>query len=119
MTDIHEIANDWANTVAWSRKRRDYANNVLRFFRGDEGYSGGSFIDSLLTCLSNADETNIERIRLGLPDLVELFLLGQRTRGGLERLREIGGRKVSQLIIGWLLPDAAERANALLSGGVA
>lgn len=88
-----EAANEWAANTVSEYKRRDYANNVLRFFRGDEGYSGGSFVDSLLTCLSKADETNIERIRLGFPDLVELFLLGQRTRGGLERLREIGSAK--------------------------
>lgn len=93
MTDIPEIANDWANTVSEGWKRRDCANNVLRFFCGNEGYSGGSFVDSLLTCLSNADEANIERIRLGFPDLVEFFLLGQRTRGGLDQLREIGGAK--------------------------
>ena len=69
-------------------RSQEIAYNTLNYFRGDEGFSGGSFALALLDAASRADNNNLDRLARGFPDEIAAYRLATDHVDGLDLLRQ-------------------------------
>ncbi len=81
---MHVITEEGSTPIT-----REVANNVLNWFRADEGYPAGSFFETLYLAASKADALNQARLALGFPAEMAAFLIAQKQPDGLDFLRVV------------------------------
>jgi hypothetical protein len=78
------------------------ANQVL-WHSGNGGYEPGSFVNKLIGTIANADDLNRGLLGLGFPGYVQAVNLIERSRDGVDYLKEIDARPEPG-IVGTILP---------------
>jgi len=68
---------------------REIANNVLHFFRSNEGYPAGGFFHALYEAAARADRQNMDRLESAFPGEIGAFRLAVERADGMNQLRQI------------------------------
>lgn len=69
----------------------DTARHVLWHYGRDGGMQPGNGTRTLMVAIDAADMVNVERLRLGFPELVTAMLTAKNDIGGVEQLQQIVG----------------------------
>ncbi|MER7806119.1 hypothetical protein [Streptomyces sp900116325] len=69
----------------------DTARHVLWHYGSDGGLQPGNGTQRLMEAIDAADMVNVERLRLGFPELVGAMLTAKNDLDGISRLQQIAG----------------------------
>jgi hypothetical protein len=69
----------------------DTARHVLWHYGADGGMQPGNGTQRLMEAIDAADMVNVERLRLGFPELVGTMLTAKNDMDGIARLQKIVG----------------------------
>ncbi|WP_097982857.1 hypothetical protein [Streptomyces sp. f150] len=67
----------------------DTARHVLWHYSRDGGIRPGRGTQSLMEAIDAADMANVEKLRLGFPELVAAMLTAKNDIGGIAKLQQI------------------------------
>jgi hypothetical protein len=74
----------------------DVAAHVLAHYGREGGYQAGSFTTDLLSAMSKADPTNLDRLALGFPEYVAAVAAVQYDPNGVARLQDIAAGRCTR-----------------------
>ncbi|MFE9949344.1 hypothetical protein ACFYRJ_17635 [Streptomyces sp. NPDC005531] len=69
----------------------DTARHVLWHYGSEGGLQPGNGTQRLMEAIDAADMVNVERLRLGFPELVTAMLAAKNDLDGISRLQQIAG----------------------------